>query len=111
MFLYEKINAVKEFSPDAYRELPEYVTRGLNPAFELRPYQEEAFRNFITCYEGDNRPNPTQVLFHMATGSDFGYNAAIYSVKIRLGKNLVGQTLPPVPYQCDRSLIAGGFHR
>ena len=69
MFLYEKINAVKEFSPDAYRELPEYVTRGLNPAFELRPYQEEAFRNFITFYEGDNRPNPTQVLFHMATGS------------------------------------------
>lgn len=69
MFLYERIDAVREYSPIAYKPLPEYVARGLNPAFELRPYQENAFRNFITFYEGDQRPSPTQVLFHMATGS------------------------------------------
>jgi type III restriction enzyme len=42
----------------------------LNPAFPLRPYQEDALRNFIyylDCY--DKRIRPTQLLFHMATGS------------------------------------------
>ncbi|NCU27058.1 DEAD/DEAH box helicase, partial [Candidatus Nomurabacteria bacterium] len=29
----------------------------------------DAFSNFITYYESDKCPNPTQVLFHMATGS------------------------------------------
>ena len=69
MFLFEKINTLREASA-GYAELPQSVTDNLNPAFELRPYQEYAFRNFITYYENDNlRPNPTQVLFHMATGS------------------------------------------
>ena len=39
------------------------------PSFELRPYQKQAFENFITHFESSNRPRPTQVLFHMATGS------------------------------------------
>ncbi len=68
MFLFQRIDAARDFGGD-YKELPDYVPENLNAAFELRPYQEDAFRNFITFYESDNRPNPTQVLFHMATGS------------------------------------------
>lgn len=67
-FLYEKIDAVREVG--VYADLPSYIPENLNPSFELRPYQEEAFENFITYFENDGlRQRPTQVLFHMATGS------------------------------------------
>lgn len=69
MFLFQQMDGVRDFSPIAYKELPDYIPQNLNRTFELRPYQEDAFRNFITFYESDKRPNPTQVLFHMATGS------------------------------------------
>ncbi|HZJ77419.1 MAG TPA: DEAD/DEAH box helicase family protein [Clostridia bacterium] len=69
MFLFQQIDSIRDYSPIAYKELPDYIPTNLNPTFELRPYQENAFRNFITFYESDKRPNPTQVLFHMATGS------------------------------------------
>lgn len=69
MFLFQQIDSIRDFSPIAYKELPDYIPANLNPTFELRPYQENAFRNFITFHESDKRPNPTQVLFHMATGS------------------------------------------
>ncbi|MDR2524672.1 MAG: DEAD/DEAH box helicase family protein, partial [Oscillospiraceae bacterium] len=63
-------DSIRDFSPIAYKALPDVIPQNLNPAFELRPYQEDAFRNFITFYENEEkRPNPTQVLFHMATGS------------------------------------------
>ena len=68
-FLFEKIDGIREISPVGYREMPDYIRDNLNPEFELRPYQEAAFRNFITHFEGNNCPKPTQVLFHMATGS------------------------------------------
>ena len=68
-FLFQKINGIQEIAPDAYREMPDYIRDNLNPEFELRPYQISAFRNFITHFEGTNCPKPTQVLFHMATGS------------------------------------------
>lgn len=69
MFLFQHMDSIRDFTPIAYKELPDYIPVNLNPTFELRPYQENAFRNFITFYESDKRPNPTQVLFHMATGS------------------------------------------
>jgi type III restriction enzyme len=69
MFLFQQMDSIRDFSPIAYKELPNYIPANLNPTFELRPYQEDAFRNFITFYESDRRPSPTQVLFHMATGS------------------------------------------
>lgn len=70
MFLFQSIDSIREYAPLAYQPLADYVVKGLNPTFELRPYQEEAFRNFITFYENETkRPMPTQVLFHMATGS------------------------------------------
>jgi len=51
-------------------EIPNYLIDNLNPAFALRPYQQEAFSRFI-FYSGrySQRIMPTQLLFHMATGS------------------------------------------
>jgi len=66
-FLFEKIDAAKEFG--AYSELPQYIVENLNPNFELRPYQESAFCNYITYFESRLRQRPAQTLFHMATGS------------------------------------------
>lgn len=66
-FLYEKINLLRECGDSA--ALPSYIPENLNPKFELRPYQKQAFENFITYYESGNCPRPAQVLFHMATGS------------------------------------------
>lgn len=66
-FLYEKIDALREYGSSAI--LPSYIPENLNPNFELRPYQKQAFENFITHFESKNHPKPMQVLFHMATGS------------------------------------------
>lgn len=66
-FLYEKIDALREYGSCAV--LPEYISENLNPNFELRSYQHQAFENFITHFESNHCPKPTQVLFHMATGS------------------------------------------
>lgn len=66
-FLYEKIDALREYGSSA--TLPSYIPQNLNSNFELRPYQKQAFENFITHFENSKRPKPTQVLFHMATGS------------------------------------------
>ncbi|MGM9645933.1 MAG: DEAD/DEAH box helicase family protein [Eubacteriales bacterium] len=67
-FLFEKIDTLKEVG--YYSELPQYIKENLNPAFELRPYQEAAFCNFITYFENPKlKQKPTQTLFHMATGS------------------------------------------
>ena len=67
-FLYEKIDTMKEVG--VYNdELPRYVIENLNPNFELRPYQESAFCNYITYFESKLKQSPAQTLFHMATGS------------------------------------------
>lgn len=66
-FLHEKIDVLRENGYAA--EMPEFIPANLNPAFELRPYQINAFENFITHFESHKCPHPTQVLFHMATGS------------------------------------------
>ncbi len=66
-FLFEKIDTMKEVG--IYSELPKYITENLNANFELRPYQESAFCNYITYFESKLRLHPAQTLFHMATGS------------------------------------------
>lgn len=50
--------------------IPAALTDNLNPAFPLRPYQEEALR-YLLYYLNDHRDRvkPSQLLFHMATGS------------------------------------------
>jgi type III restriction enzyme len=67
-FLFEKIASAKDFG--AYKDFPAFIGDNLNPEFELRPYQHEAFQNFITYFETPSiRKRPSQTLFHMATGS------------------------------------------
>lgn len=67
MFLYEKIDAVREYGNIA--EVPKYIVENLNKNFVLREYQIKAFENFISYFENQISPRPLQVLFHMATGS------------------------------------------
>lgn len=67
--LEQKISAFIELG----NELPEVnscIKDNLNKNFELRPYQIEAFERFL-YYMGNQKlcQKPTQLLFHMATGS------------------------------------------
>ncbi len=67
-FLYERIDGLREAG--YIKNMPAYIADNLNPEFELRPYQIEAFENFVTYFENDRLcQKPTQTLFHMATGS------------------------------------------
>lgn len=67
-FLYEKIDVLREYGEE--KELPQYIQNNLNPKFELRPYQMDAFENFMIYFENNKLcQKPTQTLFHMATGS------------------------------------------
>lgn len=52
-------------------QLPLYFSTALNPAFKLRPYQEQCFKYFINYWENDfeGKEAKPQLLFHMATGS------------------------------------------
>jgi len=67
-YLYEKIDALREAGFSV--EVPALIKENINKNFELRPYQILAFENFI-MYFGNKKlcQKPTQVLFHMATGS------------------------------------------
>ena len=72
--LHEKLTVGKFFlgGHDCYSKLvPTYIKENLNPNFELRPYQLEAFGRFIYYLEKYDGPKnlPLRALFHMATGS------------------------------------------
>ena len=70
-FLYETI--LEEFGRRTIQdtEIPDYLKDNLNPKFELRPYQEEAFARFFLCFEEDfdGKEKPLHLMFNMATGS------------------------------------------
>ncbi len=70
-FLYETI--LDEFGRRTIQatKMPDYLTDNLNPKFELRPYQEEAFVRFFLYFENDfdGKEPPIHLLFNMATGS------------------------------------------
>ena len=70
-FLYQKLaNAFEVGFPKP--EMPESITRNLNPALPLRPYQEDAFAYFLHYFNSDFPPDkeiPIHLLFNMATGS------------------------------------------
>ena len=70
-FLYDTI--LEEFGRRTIQdtEIPNYLKDNLNPKFELRPYQEEAFARFFLCFEEDfdGKERPLHLLFNMATGS------------------------------------------
>ena len=66
-YLFNELDSLRKYGVS--KNLPDYIPDNLNPSFELRPYQIDAFENYITWYEGPGRTYPAQSLFHMATGS------------------------------------------
>jgi len=69
-FLYEELDSFSKLG-GLKKEIPEYLKNNLNPKFELRPYQEEAFARFFHCLDNDfpGKDWPLHFLFNMATGS------------------------------------------
>jgi type III restriction enzyme len=69
-FLYEGMDSLSEFG-GLNRQIPKYLIENLNPRFELRPYQKEAFARFFHCLGNDfpGKAWPLHFLFNMATGS------------------------------------------
>lgn len=69
-FLYEALDTLSQWNK-IKREIPNSVTQNLNPQYELRPYQIEAFARFFHCYKNDfpGKAYPLHFLFNMATGS------------------------------------------
>ena len=69
-FLYEELDSFSRFG-GLQKEIPNYLKDNLNPTFELRPYQEEAFARFFHCLDNDfpGKREPLHLLFNMATGS------------------------------------------
>lgn len=68
--LLTDFDAVQNVTGQFNNELPSYITNNLNPNFEIRDYQKEAFNRFdfyLNTYK--KRVKPTQLLFQMATGS------------------------------------------
>ena len=68
-FLYEELDAVSKMG-FLKKEIPDYLKDNLNPRFELRTYQEEAFARFFHCLDNDfpGKEWPLHFLFNMATG-------------------------------------------
>ena len=60
-YLYEKMDFLREMGN--WPDLPSYLQENLNPAFELRPYQQQAFENFIAYFEGRRRRRPHRCSF------------------------------------------------
>ena len=69
-FLYEQLDVLSKFHA-LNEEIPDSIMQNLNPAFEIREYQEEAFARFIYCLREDfeGKSTPLHFLFNMATGS------------------------------------------
>ncbi len=68
MLLYERFDALRKTG--CINQVPNYIGENISSSFELRPYQVQAFENFISYFEDSNLyQKPTQTLFHMATGS------------------------------------------
>ena len=69
-FLYEILDSAYELG-FLKKEIPDFLKDNLNPKFELRPYQEEAFARFFHCLDNDfpGKDWPLHFLFNMATGS------------------------------------------
>jgi type III restriction enzyme len=71
-FLYDKI--LQEFGRQTLKntEVPSFLTGNLNPNFQIREYQKEAFARFFHYFKNDfegKQKAPFHLLFNMATGS------------------------------------------
>lgn len=65
--------ALQFYGPDFYKsKVPEFIHNNLKQNLTIRPYQQEAFGRFVfywTDYHARPKGVPTQLLYHMATGS------------------------------------------
>ncbi len=70
-WLYQKLDNAKEFGNlDQFLETPKLLSENLNPEFELREYQKEAFARFFYYFEEyPSKETPIHLLYNMATGS------------------------------------------
>ncbi|MGC1377756.1 MAG: DEAD/DEAH box helicase family protein [Anaerolineales bacterium] len=70
LFLYQELDSFSRFG-GLRKEIPDAVKLNLNPRFELRGYQIEAFARFFHCYKNEfpNKTYPLHFMFNMATGS------------------------------------------
>ena len=69
-FLHEQLEIAFEWGVPK-PEIPDSITQNLNAAFELRPYQEDAYASFVHYFNTDlpSKEKPLHLLFNMATGS------------------------------------------
>ncbi len=69
-FLYQQLDAASRLNL-LNVDMPDSVTQNLNPTYQLRDYQTDAFARFIHCYNNDfpDKETPLHLLFNMATGS------------------------------------------
>ncbi|MYC74301.1 DEAD/DEAH box helicase [Candidatus Poribacteria bacterium] len=69
-FLHEQLEIAFNYGVPK-PEMPSSITQNLNPAFELRDYQKDAFASFIHYFNNDlpSKEKPVHLLFNMATGS------------------------------------------
>ncbi len=69
-FLYQQLDTLSQWD-SIEKSVPDSVAQNLNPKYELRPYQVEAFARFVYCYHKDfpSKAYPLHFLFNMATGS------------------------------------------
>ena len=51
-FLYEELDSVSNMG-FLKKDIPDHLKNNLNPKFELRPYQEEAFSRFFHCMNNE----------------------------------------------------------
>ncbi|TON28551.1 hypothetical protein CGH59_25105, partial [Vibrio parahaemolyticus] len=72
--LHETLSTLKEALGESVfsDRVPDYIKDNLNPSFEMRPYQKEAFGRFefyLDDYQKKPANAPINVMYHMATGS------------------------------------------
>jgi len=68
-FLFDELDTISKYGAIEDKNYS-FVEDNLNPKFELREYQKEAFNRFYFYYEGDKKPSSNiHLCFNMATGS------------------------------------------
>ena len=69
-FLHEQLEIAFNYGVSK-PEIPDSITQNLNPEFELRPYQQDAYASFVHYFNTDlpGKEKPLHLLFNMATGS------------------------------------------
>jgi len=70
-WLCDKLDTAKELGVlTQFLDIPRFITENINPNFELREYQKEAFARFFYYFnQYPNKEYPIHLLYNMATGS------------------------------------------